>query len=80
MMQHKGLTAQFRFVADVGVYVGEIVNIADVIAFSANTIDSLREAMIAAVEHYLAECIEANADLVTGADNFAEISGVGPAG
>lgn len=52
-MQHKGLVAKTFYASEAGVFVGEIINTPDVIAFSAATLGSLQEAMIEAVESYL---------------------------
>lgn len=52
-MQYKGFIARYHFAVDAGVYVGEIINVPDVIAFSAQSIAHLREAMKSAIENYL---------------------------
>ncbi|MBN9286596.1 MAG: hypothetical protein BGO43_06055 [Gammaproteobacteria bacterium 39-13] len=52
-MQYKGFIARHYFVIDAGVYVGEIVNTSDVIAFSAESLAHLHEAMKSAVDSYL---------------------------
>lgn len=52
-MQYKGFVAQHYFAIDARVYVGEIINVPDVIAFSAESLVHLAEVMKNAVDNYL---------------------------
>lgn len=57
-MHYKGFDASYQYVINVGVYVGELLNIPDVVAFSAATRLQLSQVMIEAVENYLAYCMD----------------------
>lgn len=55
-MQYKGFVAKYYFARNVGVYVAEIINASDVIAFSAVTLAQLKEVMAQAVDNYIDLC------------------------
>lgn len=55
-LQYKGLIARYQYAVDAGVYVGEIINVEDVVVFSADTLETLYESMREAVEDYLLLC------------------------
>lgn len=53
-MQYKGFNINYFYDIRSGVFVGEVTNAQQLIVFSAATLPSLRQAMIDAVEDYLA--------------------------
>lgn len=53
-MEYKGFITKYFYDIRSGVFVGEVTNAQQMIVFSAATLPSLRQAMIAAVEDYLA--------------------------
>jgi len=57
-MKHKGYEAVVRYSEEDRVFVGEIININDVIAFDATSVEELEETFKEVVEDYLATCEE----------------------
>ncbi len=53
-MQYKGFNIKYFYDIRSGVFVGEVTNAQQMIVFSAATLSSLRQAMVDAVEDYLA--------------------------
>lgn len=52
-MQYKGFVAKTFYDIRSGVFIGEITNASQVIVFSAATVESLKQAMQTAIDHYL---------------------------
>ncbi len=52
-MEYKGFVAKYFYSAETCHFVGEIINVPDVISFGATTLIKLQEVMIDAVEDYL---------------------------
>ena len=53
-MQYKGFVAKYFYDIRSGVFVGEVTNARQMMVFSAATLSTLRQAMVDAVEDYLA--------------------------
>ena len=53
-LQYKGLKGTYHFAVGPGIYVGEIIHVNDVVAFSAQSLGALQQQMKEAVENYLA--------------------------
>ncbi len=53
-MQYKGFVAKYFYDVRSGVFIGEVTNASQVIVFSAETVESLEQAMIEAINSYLA--------------------------
>ncbi len=53
-MQYKGFVAKYYYSRVACHFVGEIINVPDVISFGATTLIKLQEVMIDAIENYLA--------------------------
>ncbi len=62
-MQYKGFVANFYYVGDIGLFVGEIAHSQDTISFGAPTLKELQETMKIAVDNYIANDVLAQKQL-----------------
>jgi predicted HicB family RNase H-like nuclease len=58
MMNYKGYIGKVEYDDEAGLFHGEVINLRDVITFSGQTVQELRQAFHESIEDYLAFCAE----------------------
>lgn len=58
MMEYKGYQASYKFDEEEGAFIGDVVNIDDIIFFYGDTVERLNEEFHFSIDDYLAACEE----------------------
>ena len=58
MMEYKGYQASYKFDEEEGEFIGDVVNIDDIIFFYGDTVEQLNEEFRFSINDYLAACAE----------------------
>lgn len=53
MMEYKGYQASYKFDEEKGAFIGDVVNIADIIFFYGDTVEQLNEEFHFSIDDYL---------------------------
>ena len=58
MMEYKGYQASYKFDEEEGAFIGDVVNIDDIIFFYSDTVEQLDEEFRFSIDDYLVACTE----------------------